>query len=426
MQTYNQIIKLNREFADAHYQIKTFGNGEAYNIVLHDKEAWFEYPLMWVEDQTLNINNNEFTFNFRVYFIAQVAQVTDQATDLDSTNENEVKSDMVQCAQDLLSYWAQDVSYLDLDLIKTGNSITTITDKFSDRVTGCYVDLRLKQGFTYNKCAIPMSDVPVSPAVCLPATYTNSDGSFTQEIASGGSYTAPDIVNSVNGVAQTAIPANTSTDYIIDVPVLLNTSTISKTGDSASVNSYDDGFLLRGRGVDFFTLSFNNPFGNNQAYTGLTGGYYDQLTSQYKDVNGTLTTEVLAFPDALIISWKSYDTISGDFFTMSYNELQTGTTVSMITGAGASGYTRGSFNGFYVCNINEMLLYFKWGGVGLQWSPVTFDIGAGGVIGRVATSTGFGTNYEAFVTEAAINYISATGLNTVFIGRYLNLTDIGL
>jgi hypothetical protein len=74
MQTYNQIIKLNRQFADAHYQIKTFGNGEAYNIVLHDKENWLK-----------------------------------------------LKSDMIQCAQDLLSFWAKDTTYPELDLIKTGS-----------------------------------------------------------------------------------------------------------------------------------------------------------------------------------------------------------------------------------------------------------------------------------------------------------------
>jgi hypothetical protein len=187
MQTYNQIIKLNREFAQAHYQIKTFGNGEIYNVVLHDKEEWFEYPLMWMQDLPATLNSNEFSFNFRVHFIAQVAQVKDIESDLDSTNENEVKSDMIQCAQDLLSFWAQDSTYPELDLVKTGVSFTTVTDKFSDRVTGCYVDLRLKQGFKYNKCAIPMSDVPQPPLICLPVDI-ELNGVSMGSVASGGTY----------------------------------------------------------------------------------------------------------------------------------------------------------------------------------------------------------------------------------------------
>lgn len=187
MQTYNQIIKLNRQFAEAHYQIKTFGNGEAYNIVLHDKQDWFNYPLMWMEDLQQAFNDNEFTYNFRVYFVAQVAQLREEETDLENSNENEVKSDMIQCAQDLLSFWAKDTTYPELDLIKTG-SIQTFTDKFSDRVTGCSVDLKLKQGFRYNKCAIPMSGVTPPPSVaCLPVAVSVNSVSFG-EVASGGAF----------------------------------------------------------------------------------------------------------------------------------------------------------------------------------------------------------------------------------------------
>ena len=210
MQTYNQIIKLNRQFADAHYQIKTFGNGEAYNIVLHDKENWFTYPLMWMEDLSQNFNDNEFTYNFRVYFVAQVAQVRDEETDLESTNENEVKSDMIQCAQDLLSFWAKDTTYPELDLIKTG-SIQTFTDKFSDRVTGCSIDLKLKQGFRYNKCAIPMSGVTPPPSVvCLPVQISINSVSFA-EISSGASLDIP--IQYQNGT-----PIGTNVDGIIQIP----------------------------------------------------------------------------------------------------------------------------------------------------------------------------------------------------------------
>ena len=53
---------------------------------------------------------------------------------------------MIQCAQDLLSFWGKIPTYPELDLVKTG-SIQTLAEKFSDRVTGCSVDLKLKQGF---------------------------------------------------------------------------------------------------------------------------------------------------------------------------------------------------------------------------------------------------------------------------------------
>lgn len=186
MLSYNKIIQLNRDFATNHWQIKTFGNGAAYNIVLHDKEDWFTYPLMWMEDLPFPLNDKEFQFYFRVYFIAQVAQLEDQETDLDSTNENEVKSDMIQCAQDLLSFWGQDSDYSDLILVKSGIVFNTITDKFSDRVTGCYIDLKLKQGFTYNKCAIPMTGVTPPPSVTCQDATININGSAFTTVPSGG------------------------------------------------------------------------------------------------------------------------------------------------------------------------------------------------------------------------------------------------
>jgi len=160
------ITPINRDFADAHFIIKGFGNGEASDIVLHNQDKKFKYPLMFIEDLTFPIEQNEFTFAFRVFFVAQVASLKQRGSDLMSTNENEVKSDMVACAQDLLSFWAKDLTISDLNLIKS-SLITTFTDNTEDRLTGCFLEIRLKQGFRYNKCAIPMAGVtpPPPPAI---------------------------------------------------------------------------------------------------------------------------------------------------------------------------------------------------------------------------------------------------------------------
>ena len=50
MLSYNQVIKLNKGFADAHKMLKNFGNGADFNTVLHDKENPYRYPIMWLED----------------------------------------------------------------------------------------------------------------------------------------------------------------------------------------------------------------------------------------------------------------------------------------------------------------------------------------------------------------------------------------
>lgn len=43
-------------------------------------------------------------------------------------------------------------------------------------------------------------------------------------------------------------------------------------------------------------LLTDNRFGSKWRYTGVTGGYYDNGTNQYKDVTGVVTTAALAFP----------------------------------------------------------------------------------------------------------------------------------
>ena len=186
MLTYNKIISLNEEFAEAHHQIKTFGNGEAYKLTQHSKQDWFNYPVMWLEDLSSTVNDRDFEFNFRVYFVQQVATLKDREEDQLTVNYTEAKSNMIDCATDLLSFWAKDLNYPELNLIKS-TSIQTFEDDWDDLVTGCWVDLKLKQGFRYNKCAIPMAGVTPPASECAPVSIFEN-GIFVENVPSGGTY----------------------------------------------------------------------------------------------------------------------------------------------------------------------------------------------------------------------------------------------
>jgi hypothetical protein len=74
-------------------------------------------------------------------------------------------------------------------------------------------------------------------------------------------------------------------------------------------NSNDDADINFGRGgaaAPFFLLEEENPFGNFYALTGKTGGYQSYVDSLYYDKDGVATTEALAFPDDVILNWKSF------------------------------------------------------------------------------------------------------------------------
>ena len=91
-----------------------------------------------------------------------------------------------------------------------------------------------------------------------------------------------------------------------------------KTGQIVSRHSNDDGDTQRGRLEDFFRVRNNliecvvEKFGHNFRFTGITGGYQDPDTLQWKDKNGNTTTEALAFPNDIVIDWSQCDKSSGD------------------------------------------------------------------------------------------------------------------
>ena len=139
MLSYQSVIERFQEFAEAHYIVESYGTGEAWQIIEHNKLKNRKYPMMWVEDQPFPHTTGEAIYAFRVYFVAQVATLKNAtATTLEQTNVVEVKSDMLQCAQDLIAYWVQDHVYDELDFDKNVLA-TPFHDEFNDNLTGFYV-----------------------------------------------------------------------------------------------------------------------------------------------------------------------------------------------------------------------------------------------------------------------------------------------
>lgn len=210
--SYNQIINASRAFANAHYRIKGhFGNGPLSDQVLHNQVEAFKYPLMWMEDLSMPVEPNTEIFAFRVSFSCPVADLKERGTDLMSTNVNEVKSDMIRCAKDFLAYWLMDTSYGTMYVEENAN-IQPFEDLTPDRLAGAYIDIRFRQAWDPNACAIPMSGVPAPENTCAPVyiyendilvftapsgseyRYTSSGSSFTYDLYFDGVDTGQDVV----------------------------------------------------------------------------------------------------------------------------------------------------------------------------------------------------------------------------------------
>lgn len=151
--TYNQIIKEFNDFADAHKQVQNFGNGDLWEITESNQLLDYNYPLLWVVDQPATLGDGVFTWNFNI--------ITMDLVNKDESNENDVKSDMIQVLLDLIAYLEQktnttnnNVNWLQVQLIRSGN-FTSFTERFEDELTGWGMSIGLKIPFNYDNCNIP-------------------------------------------------------------------------------------------------------------------------------------------------------------------------------------------------------------------------------------------------------------------------------
>jgi hypothetical protein len=357
MLSYKKLITLNKQFADNHYVIKNFGNGERWQIVDHDQTPSFKYPLMFVEDLPFSGQTKEFTYTLRCWFVTRVEAPTDRGSDLLYSEYATAKSSMVQCALDLVSYWVQDTNYSSLEIDKNFN-IETFIDKTKDRDTGCYIDLRFRDVFNYDSCIIPMDGVAPPPSSeCSPVSVTlngvtpltnaesgsnrnleffdEEDNVVTPTIDSDSATNTVFIFNDVpmtfngtatagalvggsksitvqdsNGVQIGSVINDEQLNLTIQVPAITSiTSNVINTGQETSYRTGDDGDrFLNGDYAsvnmadlsDFYTLSTANEWGHFKRYTGDTGGYMDEATGNFFDVNGVATTKLGAFPNEIL------------------------------------------------------------------------------------------------------------------------------
>jgi len=397
MLSYNQIIKLNREFAEAHMVLKTFGNGEVYKVVKHSQQDWFNYPLMWMEDLPNPINDKEYTYTFRVYFIQQVPPLKDRENDQLTANYDEAKSDMISCARDLLAFWAKDSDYSDLDLIKN-TVITTFEDDWEDLVTGCYVDLKLKQAFKYNKCAIPMTGITPPPSEACADANLNINSTSYGTISSGG------ILNlEVKDTTNTLVGFNDGGVWRVPTGGALNTSNLYKTGATSTYWVNDDGFRKEGRGVDFLTLDFANSFGNTNRFT-------DDLGTQI-------------YTSGIVIDWSTYNQVGASVRAYSKNSLSPAFIKTHLTNAP---YTLGSYSNWQVLNfmqlasLLDMSIYRNY----LDYAPFNHKVDS--TPNRVWCSTLESPSVANYYSGVSLTIGGVSAAYVTYITREYTLTELGL
>ncbi len=183
MYSLNQFVGLLNSMASAHEQIKTFGEGDVWEI---GAVGAIQYPLMWAVPQPSSTSQKLLNMKFSILF----ADILDP----DKSNEQDVLSDTLQIALDILAQ-LNAPDFADDFILDPNANLTPFTEKFDDDVAGWKADINIKINFLSDRCAVP-STLVISPSDPLiePVIVKNTDGSYSVSFDAGSSGVVPDSV----------------------------------------------------------------------------------------------------------------------------------------------------------------------------------------------------------------------------------------
>ena len=156
--TYLQMITIFQEFADAHYEINYFGNGDFWEVVEQTKSGEFDYrnyPVFWVADNGATFLPGELDYSFQI-IVAGIEFGKDQQNPI----ENNIKSNTLLIYQDFLAYLQIQPQFKNnaVRIYNQGTSTgQSFTERFDDNLVGWIFDITIRQAINLNACVIPMA-----------------------------------------------------------------------------------------------------------------------------------------------------------------------------------------------------------------------------------------------------------------------------
>jgi len=429
MATYslNQLIKIFNDFADSHLQINSFGFGEVYEANGNPKVTG-NTPTLWIfpTQATPLENTTIYSFDVRCWDLVTKGE----------ENENDVLSDCQQTLFDFIQFIKHNEIF---DINLSGDpSMTPFTEQLADDVTGWECSIDIEVNSINSDCMIPMGKITPfpNPNDCTGEVDILINGS------AWGSFTVPDSENipvkntagtnlgskvganwqianitltqpngsnenKVAGInlACTLIGALATQDLNDDLtPTQINTiqrQQPTRTGQTTSYRTGDDGDLEMGIGTSFSALSDNNIFGTNKRFT-------DELGTE-------IYTNKFVLDHSTGLMWYTNVTT-----TTQWNNA--------IDAAEAS--TQGTFTDWFIPNMNQLITICNFSIATnslLNYSP--FNIPITSASDRIWTSTTFANATANAYTLQTNATFAGTGKSTsqsYIICRKFIPSDFGL
>ena len=201
MLTINNYKTLFNNIQAAHFQLNSFGFGEAWQVEeLMNKDI--TYPCMFVVPVSSATLEQAQQRTFRILIFDLVKR-----GDIDNSQTTEVWSDTEQILNDVIKIIKKNSN--DYDLIGDP-TLEPFMEEFTDWVTGWRSDITIESELNSNFCDVPASSFisPPSGSSCS-VTIEDQSGNVLATVNGGGSYT----VTVLSGINDT-LTANVTT--IID------------------------------------------------------------------------------------------------------------------------------------------------------------------------------------------------------------------
>jgi len=232
MISYNNIVETFEQFVENHFFLKTFSHGSQEDV---DQEKNTEMPLLHLFYSGASYQDGLKTFSLEIFILDNPLDKEDK-----TSFQKEVISDSEKCAEDIINditngfnifKWAKGTTVLSA-------STQAIEEETKNVLAGVLLSIGIQVPYEYDACDLPLAPVVTPPSGdCLPATYINSDGSFSVDIPAGSTYTSANIT-------VTQADGSTSSEATnIDVTCTFPSLTLKNSDDTTigTVSSYPVG-----------------------------------------------------------------------------------------------------------------------------------------------------------------------------------------
>ncbi len=229
MISYNNIVETFEQFVENHFFLKTFSHGSQEDV---DQGKNTEMPLLHLFYSGASYQDGLKTFTLEVFILDNPLDKEDK-----TSFQKEVISDSEKCAEDIINditngfnifTWAKGTTVLSA-------STQAIEEETKNVLAGVLLSIGIQVPYEYDACDLPLTPVATPPSGdCLPATYINSDGSFTVEIPAGNTYTSANITVTQADGSTDSEPSN------VNVTCTFPSLTLKNSNDTTigSVSSY--------------------------------------------------------------------------------------------------------------------------------------------------------------------------------------------